>query len=81
MDSAGDSTSSSVRADAAGGGPGASDDLGLPQPTAADRAALRSAGAPRRMAFDEYLRFLAQFPADPVALRNRGITRGERFTL
>lgn len=70
-----------MRGDAAGVGRGAADELGLPVPTAADRAALRSAGAPLRMTFDEYLRFLAQFPADPVALRERAITRGERFTL
>jgi hypothetical protein len=50
--------------------------------TAEDGAALRRAAAPRPMALETYLEFLARMePASPSVLRERGGPRGEPFRL
>ncbi len=51
-----------------------------PWASEADRAAMRADGR-RPMTPEEYEQFLAQFPADPEALRKRKVFRGEAFRL
>ena len=63
--------------------PISSGSLELPAATPADLAALAaSAKGARRMSWEEYFRFLAQFAAGTEELRKRGVsTGGEPFRL